>query len=120
MYKLHALLQAEGPALCSRLFPTGVYLNSEFAAHVHLHERSEDGPRPARAPRGKGSGTSAPCQGRPPTASAGSRLGQELLTYLPKLTAGAEGYSELKLSKDDCANVSSAILFLVELKNKNL
>lgn len=41
------------------------------------------------------------------------------LTDPPARPPRAGGYSELNLTKDDCANVSSAILFLVGHKNKN-
>lgn len=70
-----------------------------------------------KLPMAKGSGMSTPCWGRHPWAAAWARICW--LTYLSQLP-WAEGYRELKLTKDDCANVSSAVLFLVELKKKNL
>lgn len=70
-----------------------------------------------KLPCGKGSRMSTPCWGHPPWAGAWARICWP--TY-PSWLPGAEGYRELKLTKDDCANVSSAVLFLVELKKKNL
>lgn len=80
-------------------------------------------PPPAGTTRVGLAGSSTATKGagcaQPDTQAPFQLPSREPLTDLPAQPPQAGGYSELKLTKDDCANVSSAILFLAGHKNKN-
>lgn len=82
------------PALCSQLFPVGACLNSGFAVCV-----------PGEIGGWSKSSTSSLWQGEQDehpmlrTSPLGSRLSQDLLTYLPKLTAQGRRLQRAKVNQ---------------------
>lgn len=96
MYKLSALLQAEKTALClfSQLFPVGAYLNSGLAAHVP--EEIGGWSKPSTSSPRQGEQDEHPILRMSPL---GSCLGQDLLTYLPKLTAWGRRLQRAKVNQ---------------------